>query len=132
MGFALSIVTPQGQAYAGEVDGIVLPGVEGDFGVLPEHERFLTPLRVGAVEIMTGSSAVLAAVSGGFADVQGDQVTVLADSCELSDEIDVARADEARAVAEKALAGAEDAERAAEYREALDRARNRLEVGGRS
>jgi len=132
MGFALSIVTPEGQAYAGEVDGIVLPGVEGDFGVLPEHERFLTPLRVGAVEIMTGSSAVLAAVSGGFADVQGDQVTVLADSCELSDEIDVARADEARALAEEALAGAEDAERAAEYQASLARARNRIEVGGRS
>jgi F-type H+-transporting ATPase subunit epsilon len=132
MGFELSIVTPEGQAYAGEVDGIVLPGVEGDFGVLPDHERFLTPLRVGAVEIKTGSRAIIAAVSGGFADVQGDQVTVLADSCELSSEIDVARADEARARAEELLATAEDAERQAEFEAAVERAKNRVEVGARS
>ncbi len=132
MGFNLSIVTPEGQAFAGEADSIVLPGIEGDFGVLPDHERFLTPLRVGSLEILTGSSAVIAAVSGGFADVQGDQVTVLADSCELSDAIDVARAEEARARAEEAIAGAEDAERAAEFEAALARAKNRLEVGGRS
>lgn len=132
MGFNLSIVTPEGQAFAGEADGIVLPGIEGDFGVLPDHERFLTPLRVGSVEIQTGSSAVLAAVSGGFADVQGDQVTVLADSCELSDSIDIARAEEARTRAEQDLASSEDDARKAEFETALTRAKNRLEVGGRS
>lgn len=132
MGFTLSIVTPEGQAYAGDVDSIVLPGVEGDFGVLPDHERFLTPLRVGALEIKTGSSAIIAAVGGGFADVQGDQVTVLADSCELGSEIDVQRADEARARAEELLATADEADRQAEYEAALARAKNRLEVGGQS
>lgn len=133
MGFDLSIVTPEGQAYQGEADGILLPGAEGDFGVLPNHERFLTPLRVGAIEIKSGQSVVFAAVAGGFADVQGDQVTVLADSCELSEAIDVARAEQARQNAESELAAAgDDADRAAQLEAAIARAKNRIEVGGGS
>jgi len=66
----LTIVTPSGSAFRGEVDSVVLPGSEGDFGVLPEHERFLCPLRVGELQIQRGGQTTYAAVSEGFAEAR--------------------------------------------------------------
>ena len=134
MPFELTIVTPRGAAYAGPVDGIVLPGSEGQFGVLPNHERFLTPLRTGEVEIRAGSEVLYAAIAEGFAEVQGQQVAVLVESCELASDIDVARAERARTRAEEGLAAlGPDAERARyeQFETALERAKNRLAVGRR-
>ncbi|MCH2172587.1 ATP synthase F1 subunit epsilon [Myxococcota bacterium] len=134
MPYQLSIVTPQGIAYEGEVDSIVLPGSEGDFGVLADHERFLTPLRVGEVEIQTGAELLFAATASGFAEVTGNAVAVLVEACELADEIDHARAEAAHAQAEQSLgqlAADDDDERYAEYEAALERAKNRLSVSGR-
>ena len=93
MPFDLTIVTPEGEAYRGSVERVVLPGSEGEFGVLANHERFLSPLRVGPVEILTAEGSLYAAVADGFAEVDGETVTVLVDSCELEHEIDAARAD---------------------------------------
>ena len=53
MGIQLTVVTPEGQPYQGEVEQVVLPGSEGDFGVLEQHERFLAALRPGVMEIRT-------------------------------------------------------------------------------
>ena len=135
MPFQLTIVTPQGEAYHGEVERVVLPGSEGDFGVLPDHERFLTPLRVGEVEITSGGETLHAAIADGFAEVQGEQVAVLVESCELEAEIDVARAERARDRAEQQLAqldtdGARD--RLELLRAAIERAQNRLAVSKHS
>jgi F-type H+-transporting ATPase subunit epsilon len=130
----LTIVTPSGPAYRGDVDSVVLPGSEGDFGVLPEHERFLCPLRVGEVRIQKGGQTLYAAIAEGFAEVSGEQVTVLADACELAGDIDTARAELARQRAEQglaALARDEDASREAEFEAALARSRNRLAVSQR-
>ena len=89
MAIQLTIVTPEGQAYDGPVEQVVLPGSEGDFGVLEQHERFLTELRPGAAEILGGSGASeWAAVSGGFADVGSEQVTVLVSRCDLAADLD--------------------------------------------
>ena len=52
MPFALTIVTPSGEVYRGDADSILLPGSEGEFGVMPNHERFLTPLKIGTIEIV--------------------------------------------------------------------------------
>jgi F-type H+-transporting ATPase subunit epsilon len=82
----LAIVTPQGEAFAGAVDAVVLPGSEGDFGVLPQHERLLTPLRPGPVEIRTAAGTRRATISEGFADVSGTQVVVMVTSCTLEGE----------------------------------------------
>ncbi len=134
MPIQLSIVTPSGAAYDGAVDRVVLPGSEGEFEVLPEHERFLCPLRVGEVQIRKGAETLYAAVSEGFADVSADEVAVLVDSCELADEIDTARAELAVQRAEQGLAALDRdaaAARAAEWEQALVRARNRLAVGQR-
>ena len=130
----LTIVTPSGPAYHGDVDSVVLPGSEGDFGVLPGHERFLSALRTGEVQIKTGPQMVYAAASDGFADVSSDHVTVLVDSCELADDIDTARCELARQRAEQHLATLDrdaDAARVAEYEAALERARNRIAVSQR-
>jgi F-type H+-transporting ATPase subunit epsilon len=130
----LTIVTPSGPAYRGDVTSVVLPGSEGDFGVLPGHERFLSALRVGEVQIDTGSHKLYAASSEGFADVSAAQVTVLVESCELASDIDTARAELAKQRAEQGLAALDrdaEAARVAEYEAALDRARNRLAVSQR-
>ncbi len=130
----LTIVTPAGSAYRGEVDAVVLPGSEGDFGVLPEHERFLCPLRVGELQIQHGGHTTYAAVSEGFADVSGSEVAVLVESCELADEIDAAQAQLAVQRAEEGLAALDrdaEAARVAEFETALARARNRLSVSQR-
>jgi len=134
MGFHLTIVTPQGASFDSEVDAVVLPGSEGDFGVLPDHERFLCPLRIGEVQIQAGGTTTWAAVSSGFADVSGAQVAVLVDACELASNIDVARAEAALQRAEQALAeGADSTEaRVEQFEAALDRARTRVAVGQRS
>jgi F-type H+-transporting ATPase subunit epsilon len=133
MSIELAIVTPQGESYRGTVEGVVLPGTEGIFGVLPSHERFLTPLRVGEVAIQTGSETLYAAVADGFADVTGSEVSVLVESCELAGRIDKQRAEEARARIEARLGelGEDDGERE-ELAAALERAVNRLAVGARS
>jgi ATP synthase, F1 epsilon subunit (delta in mitochondria) len=130
----LTIVTPQGRAYRGDVDSVVLPGSEGDFGVLPGHERFLSALRCGEVQIKTGSQTIYAASSAGFADVSGEQVTVLVDACELAGEIDTARAQQAVERCEQAISGLDrdvEGARIAEFEAALERARNRIAVSQR-
>ena len=89
----LIIVTPLGEAFRGPVDSVVLPGSEGDFGVLEKHERFLSPLKVGEVEIKTAEGSTWAAIATGFADVSGEQVTLLLESCEIAADIDAAQAE---------------------------------------
>jgi len=132
--FHLSIVTPDGEWYREPVDSIVLPGSEGDFGVLPSHERFLTPLRIGEIEIRSqDGNRLYAAIANGFADVRGDEVTVMVESCEFAEAIDVARAELARDRAEQGLAelGDTNEKRLEQYQAAIQRARNRLAVSRR-
>jgi F-type H+-transporting ATPase subunit epsilon len=133
--FELVIVTPRQEAYRGEVESVVLPGSEGDFGVLRNHERFLSPLRIGAAEIREASRTVHAALADGFAQVTGESVCVLVESCELADQIDVAQARHAAERAEQGLGRLgldENAERYAQYEAQLERARNRLAVAERA
>jgi F-type H+-transporting ATPase subunit epsilon len=94
----LIIVTPEGVRYEGLVDRVVVPGTEGDFGVLPGHERFLSPIQIGELELeVPGANGHWAAVSDGFAEVSGDRVLLMVDSCEFAGDIDTARAERARA-----------------------------------
>jgi len=131
MALELIIVTPEGQSYEGSVDHVVLPGAEGDFGVLAEHERYLAPLKPGPVEIRTGKGSEWAAVSEGFADVNGQQVVVLVDHCALASEIDREAAETERRDAEAVLADAPTETERAEAESALVRATVHLDVVGR-
>lgn len=132
MGLQLIIVTPERRVFEGEVESAVLPGAEGDFGVLERHERFLAPLRIGKAKIQQGGCTHWAAVAGGFAEVTADRVVVLADACELAPEIDAARAQAARERAERRLQEArqrsDDAHQIQLDEAALLRALLRLEV----
>ena len=135
MPLQLTIVTPQGSAYSGEVASVVLPGSEGDFGVLPSHERLLAPLRIGEVEIRTGNESIFAAIASGFAEVNGEEVVVMVESCEAAADLDLARAELARERAEQGLSALGENERdrrMAEYEEALELARNRIAVAKRA
>jgi F-type H+-transporting ATPase subunit epsilon len=131
----LTIVTPEGQAYHGDVESVVLPGAEGDFGVLSGHEPFLSALRNGGLELTADGQKRLAAVSRGYAEIHGDKVNVMVGACEWADEIDLERAERARQRAQKALEEArstEDGE--AEYQElqeAYSRAVARITVSER-
>ena len=136
MAIQLTIVTPQGEAYGGPADSVVLPGTEGDFGVLEGHERMLVALRVGALEVIGGEGSGWAAISRGFADINGEEVVVLVDHCRKAEEIDVAEAESERVSAEaelKDLGGRpEDEAKREEIEEVLALANAQIEVGARA
>src|SRR3989442_15888365 len=92
----VDIVTVEGRRFRGDADFVVAPGSEGELGVLPRHIPLLTPLAAGSVRVRNDGEEQFFFVSGGFLEVRPDQVTVLADSAERADDIDEARAEEAR------------------------------------
>jgi F-type H+-transporting ATPase subunit epsilon len=99
----LEVATPTRLVVSGEADEVVVPGVEGSFGVLPGHAPLLSLIGTGEVTYRTGREEHHLAVSGGFAEVGPDHVTVLAESAERPDEIDLPRARAARERAEQRL-----------------------------
>lgn len=114
------------------VGEVVAPGVDGYFGILPGHAPFLTSLRSGEVTYHVGEAEKYLAVHGGFAEVRGDRVVILADSAERPEEIDRERAERARQRAEERLAGKTADE--IDYRRAMAawaRAQTRLLVASR-
>lgn len=127
----LVIVTPRGEAYHGPVQSVVLPGSEGEFEVLEHHERFLSPLKIGTVEIKAPGGTVYAAIAAGFADVSGEQVAVLVESCDVDGDIDRAWAEMELERAREGLASVdadENRERYEMYREAIALAEARIAV----
>jgi len=98
------IVSQDRMVFTGDVDIVVLPGAAGEMGILPRHAPVLTTLKYGVIKVRKDGKEEIFTVAGGIADVQPDIVTVLADAAENVEEIDVTRADAARARAEEALA----------------------------
>lgn len=126
----LEIITPEKLALRESVDEVVLPGLTGELGILPDHEPLITQLKTGVLTYRQGGGQQRLHVSGGFAEVLGDKVSVLADVAEKPEEIDVARAQASLERAEKRLVGAGadiDLDRA-ELKK--DRAKTRLQLGG--
>ena len=129
--FRLEIVTPDRLALADDtVTSLVLPGSEGYFGVLAGHAPLLAELKVGEIDVTRADKSETAiATSGGFVEVGGNRVIVLADTAESADEIDVSRAEEARKRAEERLRRRSEEEvDAGRAQAALLRAINRLHV----
>ena len=104
----LIIVTPERQLLREAVAEVTLPGAEGQLGVLPGHAPLITELGIGELSYETkgSSESVAVAVISGFAEVLGDRVTVLAETAERPEEIDISRAEEAKKRAEQRLAAA--------------------------
>jgi F-type H+-transporting ATPase subunit epsilon len=130
----LEIVTPERLVLAESVDEVVLPSVEGYMGVLPGHAPLLAKLDVGKISYRTGNRTRYLAISGGFAEVQPAAVSVLAETCEPAEEIDVERARAAKERAEAALrtSDSEHQFRMAEIslRKALSRIETQRHVAG--
>ena len=101
----LEIVTPERLAYSDEVDMVLVPGIEGELGVLPHHTPLVSLLGVGELKIRKGGSEEVFAIAGGFLQVRPDKVVVMAETAEIDSDIDLERAQKARAEAEKALEG---------------------------
>ena len=129
--FRLRIVTPNREVVMEDVGEAQVPGREGYLGILPGHAPLISELKVGEISYRRGRDSGHLAVSGGFVEVLPDQVTILAETAEKSDEIDVARAQAAKERAEKRLHSQEadlDLSRASI---ALERALIRLQVASR-
>ncbi len=127
----LRVVTPERLLLDEAVDEVTAPGTIGEFGVLPNHIIFLSSLQPGRLSYQRGGQARLLAVSGGFAEVTDNVMTVLTDSAEFADEINVERARAALQAAEeslKTLAATDPAFAAAQA--ARQRAQVRIEVAG--
>jgi F-type H+-transporting ATPase subunit epsilon len=99
----VDIVTVEGRLYRGDADFVIAPGTEGELGVLPKHIPLLTPLAPGSVKVRNDGEELFFFVGGGFLEIRPDQVTVLADAAERAEDIDEARAAEARRRAESLL-----------------------------
>jgi len=128
----LDIVTAERLVYSEDVDEVIAPGIEGELGILPEHSPLMTMLAPGELMVKQDGAEINLAVSGGFMEVRPDHVIVLADTAERAEEIDLARAEEARKRAEAAMAEAPvGAEAALAAEAALKRALTRLKVARR-
>lgn len=99
----LEMVTPYKRVLSEEVDEVTAPGFVGELGILPGHTPLLTTLRVGELSYKKGNQQFRLAVNWGYLEVEGDNITVLVDTAEKADEIDLARAKAALGRAEDAL-----------------------------
>jgi F-type H+-transporting ATPase subunit epsilon len=126
----LELVTPERLLLSEEVDEVILPGYEGEFGVLPEHTQYLAILNIGVLRYRKGNETRRIALGGGFAEVTPERVVVMADTAERAEEIDVERARRARERAEAALKELSlDDETYAKAYAALQRAMVRMAAG---
>ena len=101
----LEIITAERQVFSDEVDMVVAPGIDGQLGILPRHAPLMTMLKPGELTVRkAGEEDLYVAVSGGFMEVLGNRVSILADACERSDEIDEERAQQAVQRAQERLA----------------------------
>ena len=124
----VGVVTAEREVYQGEANMVVAKGSEGMLGILPRHAPLLTTLAIGEMRIKLGAAEEPLFVAGGFLEVFNDTVTVLADTAEQAEEIDQARAEEARRRAQERLEQARSDVERADLQGALERAVARIRV----
>ena len=128
----LEIITVEQKVYDEQVDMVIAPGSQGLLGILPRHTPTLTALNYGELQIKrAGQEDEFFAIGGGFMEVQPDHVIVLADAAEHAEDIDIARAEEARLRAQERLATAEEEIDFSRAEAALRRSALRLKVARR-
>jgi F-type H+-transporting ATPase subunit epsilon len=106
MPLTLEIVTPEAKVYSDTIDSVVIPTVEGEIGVLPGHIPLLTQVEHGELRVAKGAETQFLAVSGGFAQIEGDTVRVLAENAITEEKIDENAVAAAMKRAEQELASA--------------------------
>ena len=127
----LEIITAEREVYADDVDMLVAPGLEGQLGILPHHAPLMTMLQPGELMIRKDGEESYLAVTGGFLEVMGNKVTILADACEHSGEIDEERAQAAVEKAREELGQADANQQLALAAVSMRRAQVRLNVARR-
>jgi F-type H+-transporting ATPase subunit epsilon len=129
MPLSVHVVTAEREVFAEEgVEEVIAPGSEGELTVLPQHAPLLTMIKPGILRIVKGGQEVDMAITGGFLEVRDDRVTILADAAERAEEIDEARALEARHRAERSLEERVSLEHMIEAQAALQRALLRIKA----
>ena len=108
MPLTLEIVTPEARVYSDTIDTVVIPTVDGEVGILPGHIALLTQIENGELRVTKGGVTQLLVVSGGFAEVEGDRVHVLAEHAINEEKIDEHAVEAALKRAEEQLAAAKD------------------------
>jgi F-type H+-transporting ATPase subunit epsilon len=132
MPIRLEIVTPERLVYSDDVDAVVLPGSEGELGVLPHHAPLLSMLGAGELRVRRSGTEESFAIVGGFVQVRPDKVVVMAETADMAAEIDLERAQQARLDAERVLeAGFEETADLAQARAQLEAALTRIRVAER-
>lgn len=130
--FQIEVVTPERKVYSDEATMVIVKGIEGELGIMPDHVPFVTPLQIAPITIRKPGEDHVIAVNGGFIEVHKNQVVILAESAELPEEIDIDRAEAARERAEERLR--KQRQEQLDYGRAemaLQRAINRLKVAKR-
>jgi len=126
----LEIVTPEGQIFSGQVDGVTVPGKAGYLGILPGHAPLVTELRIGVITYQTDGSENRLFCAWGLAEILGNQVSILANQVKKPGDIDIeaAKADKTRA--EEILNSKDEDSDFQDAVNLLDSANARLEVAG--
>jgi len=105
MALILEIVTPEARVYSDTVETVVIPTVEGEIGILPGHIPLLTQVEAGELRVLKNGKTELLAVGNGFAEIDGDKISILAESAITEEKIDVNAAEKAMQRAQEALRG---------------------------
>lgn len=127
----LELVTPEKVAWSAPADFVVLPAVGGEMGVLPGHQSFLVQLAAGEVRVTAGGEVKNFAVSGGFAEIKNDTVSLFAETAEDAGQIDTERAHQALEKAKAVIQPGLDPMQLAAMEAAIRRAQVRLRVSRR-
>jgi F-type H+-transporting ATPase subunit epsilon len=101
----LEIVTPEAKTYSDDVDSVVIPGIDGELGVLPLHAPLMTQLEPGELRVLKGGQELRLAVGEGFVEITSEKVAVLTDMAVKESDIDESAAEEAVRRAEQAMSG---------------------------
>lgn len=126
--FYLEIITSNRIFFQGDCEHLVITAIDGHMGILAGHEPLVTCLPTGELKYMVDGQWKYAAISEGFIEVMPDRAVILADSCELPEEIDIKRAEEARERAQEMLRQQQSIREYYETQAALNRAMNRLKI----
>ena len=126
--FHLEIVTPEGAAFSGEAESLLVRTGDGDVEILAGHTDYIASIGIGRARIIAGGQSRVASCSGGFLTVAGGEVKLVAITFEFSEDIDLKRAEAAKTSAEAAIAAAKDAQEIECAKAKLSRALSRISV----
>jgi len=129
--FELEIIAADRVFFRGKCEHLVITAIDGLLGILPGHEPLVTCLPTGELRYMVDGKWQYAAISEGFIQVMPEKSVILADSCELPEEIDIKRAEEAKQRAEERLRQKQSIMEYYQTQAALNRAMNRLKISSK-